>query len=439
MIIQIYSSNPNLHDILNRNPNTDFGLYAKPLKNGVVIGSCVSQNQYDIVFQDSKYSYLPEDSNAIDFQSYVSPLVILHIANDFFGHLMKSKNEYLEQSIKWLDKSYKDLDVLPCKIKVASFYIDSNWVRGNGFLLSKYFPQVRVNHKIGNNYELEIQGATVFEAINLLSVVSIFTHVTNDYGIFTYIDDNFAEKYARLLMNIDNVPYFAFYLFIKKAIKSENQFELIKPQFENYFAQNKMQVDFKYGYNHQERVKYITSRINKELEILDVGCGEFIYYKKLTKMGYTKSYFAIDEDESFEEMARINMLKLNTDNLIFHKSLEDFEQNYQQEQIEIILTEVIEHNSEDEAKQLIEQLLTYNFSQIFISTPNKNFNIHYFENPEEKRHHDHDFEMSYDEFTNFMNQFQRAGITLTFDQIGDMIDGHCPTQICIISKTQNHA
>lgn len=436
MIITIFSENPYLLDILNRNPNTDFGLYAKSLKNGVVIGNCINANRYDIVFQDTKYSYLPEDSNQIDFQSYVSPLVILHITNDFFGHLLKQKSEYVSQNIKWLNKTYDEVDTFACTIDVKSFYIDSNWVKNETFLLSRYFPQVQVRHKIGKNYTLKIEAKSIFEAINLLNLVSVFVHITNHYGVFTFIDDSFAEKYARLLTNIDQVPYFVFYLFIKKAIKTEKQFEIIKPQLEQYFVNQGINVDFKYGYNHQERVKYIVNRLNFDNQILDVGCGEFIYYRKITRMGFDKPYYAIDEDIKFEEMAKEMNHKLNTDNLKFYQNLSDFSNQYQQQPLEIILTEVIEHNSEEEAKKLIEELLKYNFNQIFISTPNKDFNTYYFENPDEMRHDDHDFEMTSIEFFNFMNQFKRNDYTLTFDQIGDSIHSVCPTQICIITKNK---
>ena len=217
MILKIKSENPYLLDILHKNPNTDFGLYAKNLKNGVVIGNCVSPKEYEITFQDSKYSYLPEDSNAIDFQSYVSPLVVLHISNDFLGTLLKPRTEYLASSMKWLDKSYQELDNQFCTIEVLSFYINSSWVKGNEFLLSRYFPNVSVQHKVGRNYHLTIEGKTVFEAVNLLNLISVFVHITNNYGPFTFIDDSFAEKYTRLLTNLEDVPYFVFYLFIKKS------------------------------------------------------------------------------------------------------------------------------------------------------------------------------------------------------------------------------
>lgn len=436
MILKIKSENPYLLDILHKNPNTDFGLYAKNLKNGVVIGNCVSENEYEITFQDSKYSYLPEDSNAIDFQSYVSPLVVLHISNDFLGTLLKPREEYLTTKIKWLDKSYEEIDNQSCIIEVLSFYINSNWANENEFLLSKYFPNVQIKHKVGRNYQLTIESKSVFEAVNLLNLISVFVHITNNYGPFTFIDDSFAEKYTRLLTNLENVPYFVFYLFIKKAIKTPKQFEMLKPKLEEYFANQGILAKFTYGYNHQERVNYITDKISLQNEILDVGCGEFIYFRKLVKIGYEKPYYAIDEDLKFEVMSEQIQQKLNVDNLYFFNSLAAFDHSYEQQKIDILLTEVIEHNTEEEAKLLIEKLLKYNFNQIIITTPNKDFNKYYFEDEESMRHDDHDFEMTANEFHQFMNQFNNEFLELTFDQIGDSLNNISPTQVCIITKKE---
>ena len=105
MIIQISSHNPHLLDVLNKNPDTDFGIYAKALRNGQLVGNAINAHQYDVVFQDTRYSYLPEESNQIDFQSYCSPLVILHCCNEFFKDLLQEKEAYFTQEIKWLGKS----------------------------------------------------------------------------------------------------------------------------------------------------------------------------------------------------------------------------------------------------------------------------------------------------------------------------------------------
>lgn len=110
MIIQIQSNNPKLLDILNKNPNTDFGIYAKLWRNGQIIGNALNSNRYDVIFQDTRYSYLPEESNQIDFQSYCSPLVILHICNELFKELLQERETYFNQTIKWLNQIKQEVD-----------------------------------------------------------------------------------------------------------------------------------------------------------------------------------------------------------------------------------------------------------------------------------------------------------------------------------------
>jgi hypothetical protein len=133
MILKIKSANNKLLDVLYKNPDTDNGLYCKPLKNGQIIGNAVGKNEYEVVFQDKKYSYCPEDSNTIDYQSNCSPLSVLHVCNELFGHLLKSRAEFAGTPIKWLGVTQGEADNAACTIEIPSFYIDSTWYR-NGLI-----------------------------------------------------------------------------------------------------------------------------------------------------------------------------------------------------------------------------------------------------------------------------------------------------------------
>ena len=142
--LQIHSQNPHLLDLLNKNPHTDLGIYAKSLRNGQLIGNAVSAYQYDVVFQDTRYSYLPEESNQIDFQSYCSPLVILHICNEFFKELLQEKQTYWSQQIKWLERSRAEVDTYPCTIEVKNLYANSTWYSKGHFMMERYFKNIHI-------------------------------------------------------------------------------------------------------------------------------------------------------------------------------------------------------------------------------------------------------------------------------------------------------
>lgn len=432
MIINIHSKNPFFLDLLYKNPNTDLGLYAKQLKNGIVIGNVIDANNYEIIFQDTKYSYLPEDSNTIDFQSYCSPLAILNICTDFFTHSLKSREEYTTSTLSWLNKTQGELDNYACEIKVPTFYVHSSWYRDGIFLLSKYFNGIELKHCVGRNFELKIKGNSVFNAINLLTLVALFTHITNEYGVFTFIDESFATKYIRILTNLEKVPYFVFYLFIKRAVKNDKQFQIVKPICEAYLLKEGIEANLSYLGTHHDRVKYISKQLDLNTDILDIGCGEFIYYKKMMNMKFSKTYFAIDKEEHFERLGIAISSRYDADNLVFYTDLDDCKTT---EKVNIIITEVIEHNTIENARDLVKKALKYNFNKIIITTPNVSFNKFYAEDLE-SRHDDHHFEFTETEFVNFINECteENSNFNVTIDYIGDKLNNIQPTQVAIIQN-----
>jgi hypothetical protein len=431
MILKIKSPNVHLLDILNKNPNTDFGLYFCSLKNGQVVGNAVNKNEYEVVFQDTKYSYLPEESNAIDYQSYCTPLAVLHICNELFAHILKSRADFSEKTIKWLGITQGEADRESCTIEVPSFYIDSNWYRNGKFLLTKYFDGIELVRQSNRIFRLTVTAKSIFEAFNLLALVSIFTHVTNDYGVFTFIDDGMAQKFGRILTNIERVPYFVFYLFIMKAVKSVKQFEELKPLFEDYLAKSGLQANLVLENTQRLRILFITNLLELDVPILDVGCGELLYYKKMMARYFTAPYYAMDRDADFERLAETISRRYEENNLFFYTQLEQFTSG---EQVNILLTEVIEHNPLADAKALIKSLLSYNFNKLIITTPNFEFN-QFYSMETDLRHEDHCFELTRDEFQTFINEcIEENNPTVEYFCLGDSLNGIQPTQGCIIRK-----
>ena len=430
MIINIKSDNPHLLDILHKNPETDNGLYIKTLKKGVIAGNAVNKNYYEVVFQDTKFSYLPEESNQIDYQSYCSPLVVLHILNELFVHILKSKDEYNAQEMNWLNTTRGEIDTAPCTIEIPSFYIDSNWYRNGRFLLMKYFPGIELKQQSPRIFKLTITAKSVFEAINLLSLTSLFTHITNNYAVFTYIDDSLAQKYGRILTNIDNVPYFVFYLFIMRAVKNESQFNELKSIFEEYLAKYGLNAELVKLGTYQQRVYFIIGNLELDIPVLDIGCGELTYYKRIMNRGFKAPYYAVDKDEKFERIAEIVSRRYDENRLEFFTDLDDFKLK---ENVNIILTEVIEHNPLNEANVLIKKALQYNFNKLIITTPNVEFNKFY-SLEEGSRHDDHHFELTGNEFKELIEKCIEGKYNVEYFGLGDKINGIQPTQGCIITN-----
>lgn len=432
MTIKLYSNNKYFLDVLHKNPDTDFGLYAKPLKNGIVMGNAIDAHHYEIVFQDTKYSYLPEDNNSIDFQSYCNPLVALNIVSDFFANQLKSRADYLTTKITWLDATYAEIDTSEIQITIPSYYIHSSWYRDGVFLLSRYFPGIMVKPIKGKIFELNITAKTIFDGINILALTALLTHITNEYGLYTWIDDSFALKYARILTNIEDVPYFIFYLYIKRTVRSPKQFDFLRPIFEQYLLKQGLDVQLSFYGTHQERIKFITETLENDISIVDIGCGELQYFKKMMRLGFSKNYYAIDSDEAVLHLNQHIARHYEGRQLQMFSSIEDCTTT---EQVNIIITEVIEHNTPEMAKQLLLKALNYNFNRIIVTTPNVSFNQFYGADLA-TRHDDHHFEWNEKEFEDFVVDVigERKDIQYRLVHLGDKINNIQPTQAVIITK-----
>ncbi|MBO9595389.1 MAG: hypothetical protein J7599_20980 [Niabella sp.] len=436
MILKIHSKNDHLADILHKNPQTDEGLYAKSLKSGIVIGNVVSAHQYEVLFQDMGNSFTEETGNQLDFQSLCNPLIVLNSCTELFGHVLKEKTEYEAQEMKWLNGLTRgQVDTRPCTIQVPVFYINSSWYRNGIFLLERYFKGIEVKQIVGNNFSLIISGASLFEAMNLLNLVALFTHLTNVDAFNTFIDDSFAQKYLRVLTNLEHVPYFVLYLFIKRAVKNQSQFALVKPVLEAYLAQYGISANLTNADTQRSRLGFITEEIGIDYAILDIGCGEFAYYKRLMNKGLEHRYYAVDRDENLRRLGANIMNRMDTDNLSFYTSIDEA---YVKERVNIIITEVIEHNPPEVSAILIKKALSFDFNKIIISTPNAVFNQFYFESG--FRHEDHHFEFTGEEFRLFIESCTENSndIQITYTQVGDELNGVCPTQLAIIKKQKQH-
>jgi hypothetical protein len=230
MIIKFECSNDYLPDILLKNPRLNGGLYATPLRHGQLVGNAVSKHRYDVVFLDGRRSsFVPEEHFSMDFQSYSAPLALLRTCNAMFAHVLQSRDEYQQCPIEWLNRCCGELDVSPCSVEVASFYVDSTWFRDGQFVLEKYFSGLHLEQQSKCVFRLTVSAPSVFDAINLLCVVAIFAHSTNVLKPYFFVDSSAMPRYLQLFDNVPNVPRFVLQHFATLTVKSEKPQDEAKP------------------------------------------------------------------------------------------------------------------------------------------------------------------------------------------------------------------
>lgn len=385
MIITINSDNPYLLDLLNKNPTTDFGLYVKPHRNGYLIGNAIHGGKYQVIFQDTKYSY-GDESNQIDFMSMCSSALPMVVCKEFFSQFFKDDFE-----IPWLERKASQLDIYPCFIHINHIWIESNWIRED-FLLSRYITGLTVKKEGLNLYAMDIEAPTTQEAINLLALVSFLTALSNDAQVF--VTKELAVKYAKVLAKT-SVPYFIYYLFIKRL--PGVIFNVVKTILEEgYLAQHGETATFTAFDTHSKRIEFIRGKLDFSRTIVDYGCGEFRYTKAFSKQ--LKTMYSYDKDDYTELYQKLK--ERYSFEWFFTTSVEELPVNLDQ----VILSEVIEHI--ENPREVIDWILP-RCKKLIITTPNKDFNSHY---GSELRHEDHVKEYTLSELKALLPEFSITGI-----------------------------
>lgn len=425
MIVKIKSKSDYLLDILNKNPDTDFGLYLTEHKNGVLVGNAVSMNQYDVLFLDTKHSYTNFESNQIDFKSLCDGRVVLAILGIYFKHLFNIDPQ--SSKIAWLDRTYAEIDAATV-IEVENLWINSNWVENNDNLfLSKYLAGVSVEKKGLSLYRLRIEAESAFKAINLLAIVGFLIQATSDEALF--LEAELLTKYVKILGNVKEAPYFIYYLLAKKL---GDKFKHLLPTLQANFQKNSGLLCTLTPYSTQDnRINFIKSRLDTSNSILDFGCGEHSYIKALaSRLDKEKIYFSHDRDVNFKRVYERLRDRYRDIDWRFHNNLNEIPRNIK---LSVICSEVIEHNPLDEAKQIILNLVNnWTIQQLIITTPNIVFN-QYYALDDGLRHDDHVQELDSTEFAAFIYSIS-SNYNCEFVDIGDVVNKEPVTLGAILTR-----
>jgi len=414
-ILQLHSDDPNFGYIIKKNPNSSMQI--RSIRKGTAF-TWYSHNgtDFNIYFKDADndVSFGSQEFDYLNISKYNSPMFIINAISEFFSSTVREESE---------------LDIKSSKY----FYINLLEIKRIKQLMDfkKYFPdfEIEITEQVGKNYTIKvITENSWFMLLNYINLMMIFIALSsNDY---VHLDSSNIEKYLNAMNRLD-APFFIRYLVSRNLIKSKNQFKKYKQLLEKSKRYN---INMAYGNTAMQRKDKIERLLSFDKSILDIGCGEGFYAIDFSKKIEKYSYNAIDINPNLLESIKIKASKKEITNINLFNSLEDFIKIYNDELVDIILTEVIEHMPKDESKRLIETvLMSINFNTFIITVPNKDFNIFY-ELGDEMRHDDHDWEPTFDEFKNFIANFNNDGLSFEFIEIGDTIDGISTSIGCIIKK-----
>lgn len=434
--IILQSNNNDMSYIIKKNPNTQPHL--KKIKKGICMGYFHDINTYVMKFNDVEegVSFLRNKDDTYDYlpyMQYMSPLLVVSVIRDMLYTSLNQPDDKDIETICFIEQAVIKLPNIAVKIvdKLNKFI-------KNYQIILKSSPYDKIY-----NFKISSQKSSLHNLLQYTYLVGIILNNLS-IGYYEILSSEMLDKLIKI-MNEINIPYYIRYI-INKNMITQKEFKRVKPKLEG--NQNIIMYG---GDTQQQRFDFILNQLKfntNKINIVDIGCGEGYYIKKLNKI-FSKhdiKYYAYDIDT--EVMDTIKTLIKSDDNnsytnVFLYDDLDimigdiNYTNDTNKELSCVILTEVIEHTPIDKiVDYLVKIFTTMKFHKIIITTPNVDFNKHYLLNEGELRHPDHVKEYNKDEFISLITcciKLSNKPISMEYHLIGDTIDGISTTQCIIVN------
>lgn len=396
MIVILSSTNPQFSFLIGKNPAN--GPIMRSLRSGFIIGWFDNPSKYIIYFTDSaeicSFQQTEEESKYINVGQYSSPLIITGIIS-----------EILSNTVKKVDSDPYQNSIYISGLRITNIKLFQT--------IRDVFPNVNFEyqHLVGFMYELTLSSnGTLFDLMNIVSLMAILMALGNKESVT--LDSGVIEKYSRHISQVTTGKvaadgWYLRYIFKKRAKIPRKQLFLLETS----------RIKMTYGNTSDARADFILSNLSDyNTDFVDIGCGSDLLIKHLIEKKWKQNhnYYLVDSDPKVQG-------KLQSKGLACYNSLTEFYEHHPDFNGNVIMNEVIEHNEEMEAMTIIHQILSHNPKTVFITTPNFDFNK--FFNHDGFRHDDHHWEMTYNQFEQFISDIVADySYEMNVMGIGDSID-----------------
>lgn len=419
-IVQLTSSNPALSFLIRKNPKS--GMQVRAVRKGLAYGWFSDNSIYNIYFKDadnevSFKQHEQEEFEYLNVSRYNTPLFPLSALQEFLSAPVKAKHE---QDVAGYTHTLF-INLIHIELPKYITFFEQH-------LSEVQFDIKLVAHK---SYALTMTTQTsLYQLLHTASVLCLFLAMFGNEHMD--VNDGILEKYIKSIQIID-APFYIRSLFVRNFLNGKSRFQKYKAMIEKT---DRYSISFELGGTALQRRSFIRNRLPFNKSILDIGCGEGFYAIPFAGK-IEDSYYAIDIDESCTQTVIRKADAKNIENIATFNSLAQFLVQYNGEKCDVILTEVIEHMTVEQAAELIIQICVHvQFEKLIITTPNARFNTYY--GLTGFRHDDHKWEMDEQAFQLWMEDvIAQLGLAYEFVQIGDSVDGIYTTQGVIVTGRED--
>lgn len=412
-LLQLKSTNPDLSYVIVKNPLT--GLMMRENRQGILSGWFTKDrtDEYNVWFRDSDTevsykSFQDESFEYVNTTRFASAMFIINALGDFFGTAFKKQHE-------------KDVAGFDNELTINILHaIDPKYMT----IFQQHFTDftLEMTQVAPKNWRVTIKTQrTIRDLLNYTNLLAVFNVLKNGTDFFD-VEEATVTKYMSAISAID-APYFVRYVFKVNLLRSFKLFTKFKPVLESSKLYDNL--DLIHGNTAIQRENAVGSKLGSlENQILDIGCGEGNFVRKLAgKLPEGVQYLAVDTDEGCREYVESLVRRKKFENVQIFGNLSDLPSVT--EKTDVLLVEVIEHMPMADAEALVKEVFEpgrININSVTITTPNKEFNKFYDMNDDHVRHDDHHFELTPEEWYQFLARTIPGGYMTECFTIGDSVN-----------------
>lgn len=429
-IVTIMSSNPDLSFCLQKNPATQFESgkpFSKDLRKGRVYGWFLNQEArgFRMWFKDHPTETSFNDAEGmgefeyLDTTRYASPLLppsMIHallntastkpVKQDVYGHVTSVMVVIKTPNLRTLEA-------------MAQQY------RATGEVDVNYQP-------VGSNpyyNRIVVTAHTVARALNVMTILCLM-QALSDSTTYVRMDISGLKRFIKA-MNLSDAPYYPRYLLASRAITDRGTFDKVKAELET------PTISLRFGDTQMQRWDAIKRELKSGERLVDLGCGEMFY--TIRKANDYKEVIAVDMDEEQQVRNARRLAKRNVENVVPVSAIitaEEIENNGAWfENADVLMSEVMEHNTEAEADAILKAVLDANPNKVVVTVPNFAFNKHYCMGEAEFRHPDHIWEPTFEEWCDYaVTVAAEKGWQVTTTPVGDIVEDCSVSIMSVFTK-----
>lgn len=428
--MEIGSDNPSFSYVISKNPSSPF-LIKKLRKGFLLSGFTYEANKYVSTFVEEEGPTSSFSENSYLSSSH-SALLYINIISTLFKSCIKQKHELDVDGYQ----NHVSVPFMPMKEKDLLFIKKSFDDKGFDISLD--------NWNGTSKYRLSISSKkSLYSILNLLHSL-LFVSLLDNEEYINFEANGFLDKYIDTCL-VNGLPY----LFISRIkngyLIKANIFAKYKDKFETCFNTFENEtISLEKGNNLEIRKRWIESKIDTSLPLVDVGCGtgNYLYLAKKVPL-----YIPIDQDPNCRTKITLKTANKGIKNSeVPYESIKEFLATMwlrNNKRVQYLMTEVLEHMDIDEAINLVRTCLANGGEKIIITFPNKEFNKYYPNVYDGFRHPDHKWEGTVSMVNQIVTAVKKTDPDSNFSvgQIGDTITGLSgtttqPTIFLLIKKNK---